>query len=100
MASIGDMLVPEAAIADVPRRRLWPRLLAGFLVGLLLTIAIAAAGLAVYDAQHEGRILTGVDVGGVDLSAMDRAQASAALDAAYASYGEGQVVVQTSARDV
>ena len=100
MASIGDMLVPEAAIADVPRRRLWPRLLAGFLVGLLLTIAIAAAGLAVYDAQHEGRILTGVDVGGVDLSAMDRAQASAALDAAYASYGEGQVVVHTSARDV
>ena len=100
MATIGDVLVPEAALADVPRRRLWPRLLGGFFVGLLLTAGIATAGLFAYDAQHDGRVLTGVDVGGVDLSGMDRAQASAALEAAYASYGQGSVVVQTSARDV
>ena len=100
MATISDVLVPEGAHADVQRRRLWPRLLAGFVFGVLLTIGIAAGALYAYDAQHDYKVLTGVDVGGVDLSAMDRAQAVATLEAAYASYGEGQVVVHTSARDV
>ena len=79
---------------------MWPRVIAGFLVGMVLTVGIAAAALLAYDTQHEGRILTGVDVGGVDVSAMDRGQAVATLDAAFASYGDGHVVVHTSTRDV
>ena len=100
MATIGDALAPEIALIDVPQRRVWPRLLVGFVIGLMLTAGIAVAGLFAYDAQHEGRILTGVDVGGVDVSAMDQDQATATLEAAFAGLGEGQVVVRTSARDV
>ena len=51
MATIGDALVPDSALADVPRRRLWPRLLAGFFLGLILTIGVAAAALYAYDAS-------------------------------------------------
>jgi len=100
MATISDALTTDGVLADVPRRRVWPRLVAGFVVGLLLTIGLAAGALYLYDAQHDYRVLTGIDVGGVDLSAMDRPQAVAALEGAYASYGDGQVVVHTSARDV
>jgi vancomycin resistance protein YoaR len=41
-----------------------------------------------------------VHAGGVDLAGMDRAQAQAALDAAYLAASTGQVVVETDAGDV
>ena len=100
MATIGDALAPDSTLAAVPRRRFWPRLLAGFFIGLILTVGVAAAALYAYDASHEGRVLTGVSVSGVDLSGLDRDQAVAALTAAFAGYGEGQVVVKTTAQTV
>ncbi len=82
------------------RRRIWPRLLAGFVLGFLLCIGLAAGALYAYDNDHDGRVLYGVTVGGVDLSGLDYTQASAKLADAFAAYGEGQVVVHTVAGDV
>ena len=91
---------PDNALAAVPRRRLWPRLAYRVLRRADLTVGVAAAALYAYDASHEGRVLTGVSVSGVDLSGLIRDQAVAALTAAFAGYGEGQVVVKTTAQDV
>ena len=100
MAIAEDVLVPPAAESAPSRPRIWPRLLFGFVVGLLLAAGAAAAGLYAWDQSYDGRVLPGVHGGGVDLSGMDRAQALAALDAAYLSATTGQVVVQTDAGDV
>jgi len=91
---------PVAEPAVARRRRVWPRLLIGFLVGFALCFGVAGGALLAYDANHEGRVLVGVNVGGVDLSGLDYDQASAKLSEAFAAYGDGQVVVRTDAGDV
>ena len=104
MTTADGVLTPETEPVAEPavarRRRVWPRLLIGFLVGFALCFGLAGGGLLAYDANHEGRVLAGVNVGGVDLSGLDYAQASAALSEAFAAYGDGQVVVHTEAGDV
>ena len=90
---------PEAEPAVAPRRRVWPRLLIGFVIGFILCLGLAAGGLLAYDSGFEGRVLNGVSVGGVDLSGQDRDQATATLTAAYAGFADGQVVVRTSEGD-
>ena len=100
MAAINDVLVPPDAAVLAPRRRLVPRLAVGFVAGFVLTLALAAAGLLAYDARHQGRILDGVRVGGVELSGLDREQAAAALGSAFGAYSTGQVVVHTTSGDV
>ena len=91
-------------VVAIRRRRIWQRALAGFaigiVIGLVLCAGVAGAALVAWDAGYQGRVLPGVSVGGVDLSGLDREQASATLGAAFAHYGEGQVVVHTAAGDV
>ena len=100
-ASEAAPLVAEDALTEVkPRRRIWLRLLVGFVLGVLLCLGVAGGSLLALDGQYEGRVLSGVHVAGIDLSGLDRAQASAALTSALAGYGEGQVVVQTSRGNV
>ena len=72
----------------------------GFVLGLVLIVALAGAALFAADASYEGRILPGVRVGSTDLSGMDRGQAAAALKSAYAGYGAGRLIVRTTAGDV
>ena len=91
---------PAATAAAGHAPRIWLRMLTGFVFGLALCVALAGAGLFAADASYEGRVLPGVRVGGTDLSGMDRAQATAALEAAFAGYGAGRLVVRTSAGDV
>jgi vancomycin resistance protein YoaR len=110
MTTIDGVLAPhdadeaptEGLVPLVPTARphVWRRLVVGFVLGFLLAMALAAGGLLAYDASHEGRALAGVSVGGVDLSGMDYEAASATLEAAFAGYGEGQVIVETTAGDV
>ena len=100
MTTLDDALTPLGRPSVVPRRRIWPRLLAGFVFGFVLCLCLAGGALLAYDASHEGRVLTGVDVGGVDLSGLDRDQASAALLAAFGGYADGRVVIRTAAGDV
>jgi vancomycin resistance protein YoaR len=93
----------EAPVSEaVPRSgaRVWRRLLIAFLVGLVLSLAAAAAALLAWDLGFEGRVLPGVRVGTTDLSGLDRASATAALEQAYGEYGAGQVVIQTIAGDL
>ena len=92
-------VVPET-IPQARRPRIWLRLLTGFVLGLVLVVALSGAALFAADASFEGRVLPGVRVGGTDLSGMDRGQAAAALTAAYASYGAGRLIVRTTAGDV
>lgn len=100
MITPDDVLAPEGETAAVPRRRVWPRLLAGFVFGFVLCLGLVVGALLAWDASYDGRVLTGVGVGGVDLSGLDHDQGSAALGAAFASYDEGRVVIRTSAGDV
>jgi vancomycin resistance protein YoaR len=74
-------------------------LAAGFLIVFLLCLGVAGAALYVWDAGYEGRVLAGVNVGGVDLSGLDREQASAKLTAAFGEHGEGAAAVGNAAGD-
>jgi vancomycin resistance protein YoaR len=95
-----EELLPPPIDAEVtPRPRLWPRFVGAFVVGLAVSLALAGAALAAGDAGYEGRILPGVRVGAVDLSGLDRDQASAALAAAYGDLGEGRLVLRTAVGD-
>jgi vancomycin resistance protein YoaR len=102
MAAIDEALAPPVDAPDVrpvpARPRLWLRVLAGFLLGLGACVGLAAGALLAWDAGYEGRVLPGVHVGGIDLSGLDRAQASARLADAFAGIGEGQVVLHADAR--
>ena len=82
------------------RARVVRRLFFAFVIGLALSIVLAAAALVAWDLGYESRVLPGVRVGATDLSGLDRAEATAALERAYSSYGEGRVLIQTTAGDV
>ncbi|MGH2475615.1 MAG: VanW family protein, partial [Candidatus Limnocylindrales bacterium] len=69
-------------------------------VGFLLCLGLAVGALLAWDASYEGRVLSGVQVGGVDLSGLDRTGASAALAGAFEGYSDGRVVLGTSAGEV
>ena len=90
----------EAVVPPTRRPRIWLRLFTGFVLGLVLVVALSGAALFAADASYEGRVLPGVRVGEMDLSGMDRDQAAATLKAAYASYGAGRLIVRTTAGDV
>ena len=100
MAIVDELIVPQADAPAVSGPRTWPRLLFGFVVGVVLAAGIAAGGLYAWDASYEGRILPGVHAGGVDLTGMDRNAATNALTAAYEGYGTGSVVIGTEDGDV
>ena len=103
MAIADDILVQPVEPAEAPVRskpRLLPRLVFGFLLGLVLVGGAAAAGLYAWDQGYEGRILPGVSAAGLDLTGLDRSQATAALDKAYDAVTTGRVVVETEAGDV
>ena len=81
--------------AAIPSRRL-PRLRAlfgAFIVGLIVSLVASGAGLYAYDHLHDGQIVHGVRVGGVDLSDLDRDTAAARLRDGLAGFGQGSVVV-------
>ena len=63
----------------------------GFTFGVtLLAVMIFGAAFAVgYARVNEGRIMPGVDVGGVSLSGLDRGSAAAKLDGALPDLSTG-----------
>lgn len=69
------------------------RFAVAFLVGLVITLGLGAGALYAYDQQYDGRILPGVQVGGVDLSGLTPGDARAKLDGAYHGLSEGRIVV-------
>jgi vancomycin resistance protein YoaR len=75
-------------------RRTKLRFAVAFLIGLVATMALGAGAMYAFDQQYAGRILPGVRVGGQDLSGLEPAAAADRLRAAYASLGEGELVLQ------
>ncbi|MCC6832999.1 MAG: VanW family protein [Thermoleophilia bacterium] len=69
------------------------------MAGLGIALGAVGAGLAIWDAGYEARVLPGVHVAGVDLSGLDRAGASSALEAAL-PYGAGRLVLRAPSGDV
>ena len=100
MTTASDLLPPPASTSIAGRPRGRHRFIGAFLLSALTTLALAGAAVMAYDASLDGRILPGVRVGGVDLSGLDRFEASAALASGFGAYTDGQVVVRTVAGDV
>jgi vancomycin resistance protein YoaR len=69
------------------------RFLIAFVIGLLLATIVGAGAMYAYDQQYINRVLPGVRIGTVDLSGLDEATAAEALQAAYGSYGEGEILL-------
>ena len=105
MTAVSDIQQPalETPVGEAihrSRARVQRRLFVAFLIGLALSLMLAPAALVAWDLSYEGRVLPGVRVGATDLSGLDRAGATAALEQAYSGYGEGQVLISTIAGDV
>jgi vancomycin resistance protein YoaR len=105
MTAVSDIQQPalEMPVAEAihrSRTRVVRRLVVAFFIGLALSLTLAAAALVAWDLGYEGRVLPGVRVGATDLSGLDRAGATAALERAYSGYGEGRVLISTIAGDV
>ena len=103
MAIADEILVQPVEPVEAPaasKPRVLPRLAFGFLLGLVLVGGAAAAGPVRVGPSYEGRVLPGVSAAGLDLTGLDRAQATAALDKAYDAVTTGRVVVETEAGDV
>ena len=103
MTAISDIQQPalETPVTEAihrSRARVVRRLFVAFLIGLALALMLAAAALVAWDLSYEGRVLPGVRVGATDLSGLDRAGATAALEQAYSGYGEGRVADQHDRR--
>ena len=98
MTTTSETLPPATDVSTIARRR-WVPFLVAFGIGLVAVLVIGVAGLYAYDAAFDGRILPGVRVGTVDVSGMDRAQATTALEAAYGGLAKGEVVVHTALGD-
>ncbi len=103
MTSTSETLPPSAdgAIetatfeAAAPSRRM-PRLraiFAAFIVGLIVALVASGAGLYAYDRVHDGQIVHGVRIAGIDVSDLGRDAAAERLRAGLASFGQGSVVV-------
>ncbi len=85
---------------DQPRRRS-ARVDFGlaFVLGLTAALLLGVGALYAYDRQFTGRILPGVHVGSVDLSGLNADEARAALQAAYGSLSDGQLVLTGTSGD-
>ncbi|MCI0584420.1 MAG: VanW family protein [Chloroflexi bacterium] len=90
---------PESIPAPAHRRHFrlgrptFRRFAAAFTFGVLGVLAVSAGALAAFESSNNGRILPGVHVGSVDLSGLTPSEARAALNDAYATLGEGELVL-------
>ena len=85
------------AVAESRRPSGRLRFAVAFLVGLLLATIIGAGAMYAYDQQYVDRVLPGVRIGTVDLSGLDDEAATAALQEAYGSLTEGEIVLTSPA---
>jgi len=71
----------------------WQRVAFAFTLTLIAIIAFAAAFAIGYARMNEGRVLPGVDVGGVDLAGLSRSAAEAKLRSSLPSLSNGDLTV-------
>src|SRR5581483_4842025 len=87
-----------ASTTDDARRRpdlraLGLRFGVAFAFGLALAASLALAGTYAFEQRYANRVLPGVRVGSTDLSGLTAAEARARLSEAYASLGNGRIIV-------
>jgi hypothetical protein len=92
------LAIPAEETARRPSAKF--RFAVAFFVGLLVTTAVGVAAMYAYDQQYAGRVLPGVNVGGIDLSGQDPATAAASLRAVYDEIGEGALVLKGPDGDI
>jgi vancomycin resistance protein YoaR len=76
------------------------KLILGVIAGFVLALGFGAGALFAYQGQYEDRVYPGVEVDGVDVSGLSRDAATAALEAALATYGDGQAVIDVDGTEV
>jgi vancomycin resistance protein YoaR len=94
--SADGALIETAAFEATVRSRRMPRLRAifgAFIVGLVVALVASGAGLYAYDRVHDGQIVHGVRIAGIDVSDLGRDAAAERLRAGLAGFGQGTVVV-------
>ncbi|MES2210702.1 MAG: VanW family protein [Chloroflexota bacterium] len=93
------LVEPQAMVEAAARRRSRrpvTRFLVGFTFGLLAVLTASAGALAAYESSNAGKILPGVHAGSVDLSGLTPSVAAARLRDAFASLGDGQLVLRAA----
>ena len=94
-------MTDEPELSPRPRRRrVGRRFAVAFLAGTLAVLGMGVGALYAYDVQYAGRVLPGVNVGGVDLSGLDPVAARDRLEQAFAAVSQGRVLVDTPAGDL
>jgi vancomycin resistance protein YoaR len=90
-------LEPTAALESEPpvhrTRRLLPRFIVAFILGLIAVLGVGVGALYAWGQQYDGRVLPGVRVGSTELGGLSREQAEAKIANAYGSLGTGQVTL-------
>ncbi|HEV8488593.1 MAG TPA: VanW family protein [Candidatus Limnocylindrales bacterium] len=76
------------------------RFLAAFAAGVAAVLVLGAGALYAFDRHYEGRILPGVHVGSVDLSGLSPDSARSRLAAAFATAGDGELVLLAGDRAI
>jgi vancomycin resistance protein YoaR len=85
--------VIDPPATDFRTRRLLPRFVVAFAVGLLAVLAIGFGALYAWGQQYDGRVLPGVRVGSTELGGLTREEAAAKIANAYGSLGTGQITL-------
>ena len=83
-----------------PHTVAWSRFLVAFAAGVVAVLVLGAGALYAFDRQYDGRILPGVHVGAVDLSGLTPDSARTRLETAFATAGDGELVVIARSRTI
>ena len=90
-------MTTQAGVAEQPKLDFrtfdWRRVAAWFFVTLLALFIFGAAFAFGYARVHDGRMLPGVDVGGVSIGGLSRAQAEARLRQSLPDLSQGELTV-------
>jgi vancomycin resistance protein YoaR len=83
----------ESALPAQRTRRLLPRFIAAFILGLIAVLGAGFGALYAWGLQYDGRVLPGVRVGSTELGGLTREQAAAEITNAYRSLATGQITL-------
>lgn len=84
---------PTAQPSESRRPSVRLRFAVAFLIGLVLTMGLGVGAMYAYDQQYTGRILPGVQIGGVDVSGLTADAARTKLQGAYGNLSEGRIIL-------
>jgi vancomycin resistance protein YoaR len=78
-----------------PNSMVSARFVAGFAVGIFGALFLASFAVLGLSRAYDGKIMPNVRAGAVDVSGLTRDEAISAIDAQYASLGQGKVTITT-----